>query len=65
MSDHERALNSDAVQIHTVKAREVTRESMRLTLADPPEHGWIAARPYYGARRYYSDALASAVRAIR
>lgn len=59
MSDHEPALNSDAVQIHKVRAREATRESMRLTLADPPEHGWIASR------RYYAGALASAFRAKR
>jgi hypothetical protein len=60
MSDHhEPALNRDAVQTHPVRAREVTRESMRLTLADPPEHGWIASR------RYYGDALASAFRAKR
>jgi hypothetical protein len=59
MSDHEPALDSDAVQIHTVKAREVTHEAMRLTLASPPEHGWIAPR------RYYGDALDSAFRAKR
>jgi hypothetical protein len=49
MSDHEPALNSDAVQIHKVRAREVPRESMRMTLADPPEQGWIASRRYSGA----------------
>jgi hypothetical protein len=32
---------------------------MRLTLADPPERGWIASR------RYYSGALDSAFREKR
>ena len=59
MSDHEPALNRDAVQIHKVRGREVTRESMRLTLADPPERGWIASR------RYYGGALDSAFRVKR
>lgn len=59
MSHHEPAFNSDAVQIHRVRAREVPRESMRLTLADPPEHGWIAYR------RYIGGALDSAFRAKR
>jgi hypothetical protein len=59
MSAHEPARNSDAVQIRKVRAPEVTRESMRLTLADPPERGWIASR------RYYSGALDSAFREKR